>query len=170
MYSKFAHGTCRDQIHFSCLNSFLDRKCFSDNKLSYLQRVPGNELQADQRAKEPGQTEGDVSVSVTCGIFFSPLFKSVFHAVEGMEVLQHILKDFLRFPYDAICVRSKVSFSKRLEIFVRGKYFNICISPFSMLKLVMSVEVSSSSDDKPSLCSALFPFCSLACRRRVLQP
>lgn len=37
-----------------------------------------------------------------------------------------------------------------------------------MLKLVMSVEVSSSSDDKPSLCSALFPFCSLACRRRVL--
>lgn len=34
--------------------------------------------------------------------------------------------------------------------------------PLSMLKLVMSVEVSSSSDDKPSLCSALLPFCSLA--------
>lgn len=47
------------------------------------------------------------------------------------------------------------------------KYRNI---PLSMLKLVMSVEVSSSSDDKPSLCSALFPFCSLACRRRVLHP
>lgn len=44
------------------------------------------------------------------------------------------------------------------------------MSPFSMSKLVMSVEVSSSSDDMPSLCSALFPFCSLACRRRVLYP
>ena len=34
----------------------------------------------------------------------------------------------------------------------------------------MSVEVSSSSDENPSLCSALFVFCSLACRLRVLDP
>lgn len=43
-------------------------------------------------------------------------------------------------------------------------------TPLSRLKLVISVEVSSSSDEKPSLCSARLPFCSLACRLRVLDP
>lgn len=38
-----------------------------------------------------------------------------------------------------------------------------------MLTLVTSVEVSSSSEEKPSLCSARFPFCSLACLLRVLM-
>lgn len=56
------------------------------------------------------------------------------------------------------------SFKKAVEMPWRQHW----ISPLSRLKLVMSVEVSSSSLDRPSLCSALFPFCSLACRRRVL--
>lgn len=41
-------------------------------------------------------------------------------------------------------------------------------SPLSRLKLVMSVDVCSSSLDSPSLCSALLPLCSRACLRRVL--
>lgn len=40
--------------------------------------------------------------------------------------------------------------------------------PLSRLKLVVSVEVSSSSLDSPSLCSALAPLCSRACLRRAL--
>lgn len=46
---------------------------------------------------------------------------------------------------------------------------NWWVSPFSRLKLVMSVDVSSSSLERPSRWSAILPLCSLACLRRVLD-
>lgn len=100
-----------------------------------------------------------------------------FDAVERMKVVHNVLKYLLTIPVDPIWTEWKDLVRHRQQIAWSGFRLGdmhlmmlFQLVPLSMLKLVMSVEVSSSSDDKPSLCSALFPFCSLACRRRVLHP
>lgn len=70
--------------------------------MSYLERVPRNQLQSDQRVKEFGQTEANVSISVAVRIFSPPHFKMGFDAVKRMKVLHYVLKYFLTFPDDTI--------------------------------------------------------------------
>lgn len=137
--------------------------------LLHLEWVPCNQLQTDQRVKEFGQTEADIRVSVAVRKVCPPHFKMRFDAVKRMEVFHDILKYFLALLDDALCRRRRTLVRHKQHNFWFGHLHVNHPSPFSVLKLVMSVDVSSSSDDKPSLCSALFPFCSRACRLRALR-
>lgn len=48
----------------------------------HLQRVPGDQLQTDQRVEKFGKTKADVGISVAVGVFSPPHFKM------GLDVVQ----------------------------------------------------------------------------------
>lgn len=75
--------------------------------LTHLQRVPCDQLQADQRVKEFGQTQADVGVPVAFGKVSPPHLKMGLDEVERVEVLHHILKHLLALFDDAICSRGE---------------------------------------------------------------
>lgn len=141
--------------------------------LAHLQRVPCDQLQANQRVEEFGQTQADVGVPVAFGKVSPPHLKMGLDEVERVEVFHHILKHLLALFDDAICSggeghKGRETRVRRESGPVRSLWIGVCL-PLSVLKLVTSVDVSSSSEDRPSLCSARLPFCSRACRLRALR-
>lgn len=71
--------------------------------LAHLERVPCDQLQADQRVEEFGQTQANVSVPVAVGKVSPPHLKMRLDVVEGVEVFHHIFKHFLALFDDALC-------------------------------------------------------------------
>lgn len=141
--------------------------------LAHLQRVPCDQLQADQRVEEFGQTQADVGVPVAVSKVSPPHLKMGLDEVERVEVFHHIFKHLLALFDDAICSRGEGRTARESRVRwqsgpIRSLWLSVNL-PLSVLKLVMSVDVSSSSEDRPSLCSALLPFCSRACRLRALR-
>lgn len=75
----------------------------STTALAHLQRVPCDELQADQRVEEFGQTQADIGVPVAVGKVSPPHLEMGLDEVEGVEVFHHVLKHLLALFDDAIC-------------------------------------------------------------------
>lgn len=71
--------------------------------LAHLERVPCDQLQADQRIEEFGQTQADVGVPVAVRKVSPPHLKMGFDVVERVEVFHRILKHLFALFDDAIC-------------------------------------------------------------------
>lgn len=69
---------------------------------THLKRSPSEELQSDERIEQFWQTETNVSILIGRVVFWTPCFKLCFNAVNWIETLKDIFKNFAGFFQNAI--------------------------------------------------------------------